>query len=156
MAIAILMGRARVPLTIYCLWATGCFSSFLSFLRFPSSFFHFVFLSFWFLSFNLSSFLSFFIFVFLNLYLPMKVICFKCFSFCQLSFIHLCLWFSFIYIHFLRFLHSIFPLPSIYPAHAHSFTTSDAFLDAFSHLYKRVCRSVSPSVHRSHTSWNHA
>ena len=34
------------------------------------------------------------------------------------------------------------------------------FLDAFSHLYKRVCpsvrRSVRPSVRLSHTSWNHA
>ena len=42
------------------------------------------------------------------------------------------------------------------------------FLDAFSHLYKRVCpsvrrsvgppvhRSVGPSVRQSHTSWNHA
>ena len=30
------------------------------------------------------------------------------------------------------------------------------FLDAFSRLYKRVCKSVGPSVGRSHTSWNHA
>ena len=30
---------------------------------------------------------------------------------------------------------------------------SKSFLDAFSHLYKRVCRSVGPSVRRSHTSW---
>ena len=30
------------------------------------------------------------------------------------------------------------------------------FLDAFSHLYKRVCPSVRRSVHPSHTSWNHA
>ena len=27
------------------------------------------------------------------------------------------------------------------------------FLDAFSHLYKRVCPSVRRSVRRSHTSW---